>query len=63
MRVSVDNAICDARGQCNVVDAELFTLGEEGYSNIGQGRQVSAGKEDVAEQGVEVCPVQALSID
>lgn len=63
MRVSVDNDLCDARGQCNVVDAELFTLDEDGYSNIGQDKQVPTGKEDAAEQGVEVCPVQALHID
>ncbi len=63
MRVSVDNDICDARGQCNVVDPELFTLDEEGYSDIGRGKQVPAGKEDVAEQGVEICPVQALYTD
>ncbi|MBA8823870.1 ferredoxin [Saccharopolyspora lacisalsi] len=63
MRVSVDNDICDARGQCNVVDPELFTLDEDGYSDIGQGKQVPAGKEDIAEQGVEICPVQALYTD
>ncbi len=62
MKVSVDNDICDARGQCNVVDPELFTLDEAGYSNIGQEKQVPAEKEGAAEQGVEVCPVQALNI-
>lgn len=63
MRVSVDNDLCEARGQCNVVDPDLFTLDEDGYSNIGQGKQVPDGKEDAAEQGVEICPVQALRID
>jgi ferredoxin len=63
MRVSVDNDTCEARGQCNMVDPELFTLDEDGYSNIGQGKQVPAGKEGAADQGVEVCPVQALRID
>lgn len=63
MRLSVDNDLCDARGQCNVVDPELFTLDEDGYSNIGQDKQVPAGKEAAAEQGEEVCPVQALRID
>ncbi|WP_017975132.1 ferredoxin [Actinopolyspora halophila] len=63
MRVSVDDELCDARGQCNIVDPELFTLDEYGYSDIGQGKEVPTGKEDAAEQGVELCPVQALSID
>ncbi|SNR55716.1 Ferredoxin [Haloechinothrix alba] len=63
MKVSVDPDVCDARGQCAVVDSELFTLAEEGFSDIGEGKPVPPGKEDVAEQGVEICPVQALSID
>jgi ferredoxin len=63
VRVSVDRDLCDARGQCNMVDPELFTLDEDGYSNIGHNKQVPAGKEDAAEQGVEVCPVQALRTD
>jgi ferredoxin len=63
MKVSVDHDLCDARGRCNVVDPEVFTLDGDGYSSIGQGKQVPAGKADAAEQGVEVCPVQALRID
>ncbi|MDV6014672.1 ferredoxin [Haloechinothrix sp. LS1_15] len=63
MKVSVDPDICDARGQCNIVDSELFTLDEDGFSDIGQGKPVPAGKEAAAEQGVEICPVQALSLE
>jgi ferredoxin len=63
VKVSVDNDLCDARGRCNVVDPELFTLDVDGYSDIGQGKQVPAGKEDAAEQGVEACPMQALRLD
>jgi ferredoxin len=63
VRVSVDSDLCDARGQCNLVDPELFTLDEDGYSNIGQNKPVPTGAEDAAEQGTEVCPVQALRID
>ena len=59
----MDDDLCDARGRCNVVDPELFTLDEDGYSSIGQDEQVPAGEEGVAEQGVEACPVQALRID
>lgn len=62
MRVSVDNDICEAHGQCNIIDPELFTLDDEGYSDIGQDKPVPPGKEVAAEQGVDVCPVQALSI-
>lgn len=63
MRISVDHELCDARGRCNMVDPEVFTLDRDGYSNIGQGKQLPAGKAATAEQGVEACPVQALRID
>lgn len=60
MKVSVDNELCEAHAQCNLVDSELFTIDDEGYSDIGHGKPVPAGKENVAEQGVDVCPVMAL---
>ena len=63
MRVSVDNDLCDARGQCNVVDPELFTLDEDGYSDIGQGKPVPAGKEDEAQLAADSCPELAISVD
>lgn len=63
MKVSVDNDICEAHGQCYTVDEELFTLDEEGYSDIGQGKLVPVGKEENAKLGVDACPVQALWID
>jgi ferredoxin len=63
MRVSVDNQVCEAHGQCNTIDPDLFTLDDDGYSNIGVGKEVPAGKEVLAEQGVDVCPVQALRLE
>ncbi|MQA11255.1 MAG: ferredoxin [Pseudonocardiaceae bacterium] len=63
MKISVDNDVCEAHGHCNIVDRELFPLDEDGYSDVGQGKQVPAGKEGLAEQGVEICPVLALRID
>jgi ferredoxin len=63
MRISVDNTVCDAHGQCNMIDEELFPLDNEGYSTVGKNREVPAGKEDNAEQGIYNCPVGALSID
>ena len=54
---------CEAHAQCNAVDPDLFTLDDEGYSNIGQGKEVPPGKEDAAREGVAACPMAALSID
>jgi ferredoxin len=63
MRISVDNALCDAHGQCNMIDEELFPLDDEGYSAVGKGREVPPGEEDSAEQGIYNCPVSALTVD
>lgn len=63
MQVSVDDNLCDARGQCYMIDPNLFPLDEDGYSNIGQHKPVPPGQEDTAEQGVDVCPVQALYLE
>lgn len=60
VKISVDRSSCDAFGRCNIVDEELFPLDEEGYSAVGQDKPVPPGKEVAADQGVEICPVQAL---
>lgn len=62
LRVSVDNGLCQAHGQCNLVDDELFSLDDEGYSNIGTDKPVPEDSQDSADQGVYSCPVQALSL-
>jgi ferredoxin len=63
VRISVDNEVCQAHGQCNAVDPDLFTLDDDGYSNIGTDKDVPPGREVAAEQGVDSCPVQALRMD
>lgn len=63
VRISVDNEVCEAHGQCNTVDRGLFTLDDDGYSDIGPDKEVPPGKEVATEQGVDVCPVQALRIE
>lgn len=63
MKISVDNGKCEGHGQCWVVDPELFPLDDEGYSVVGKGREVPSGKEDLAQAGVDACPMGALSID
>lgn len=63
MQISVDLDICAAFGRCRTVDAELFPLDDEGYSAVGHGTPVPQGKEIAADQGIEICPVQALFSD
>ncbi len=63
MRVSVDNGRCEAHGQCEAVAPDFFTLDDDGYSNIGKGKEVPRDMEDDVRQGVAACPMAALSID
>ncbi|HVW44002.1 MAG TPA: ferredoxin [Amycolatopsis sp.] len=62
MKISVDSMACEAHGQCAVVDAELFPLDDEGYSTVGEDREVPPGREDIARSGVAACPLAALRI-
>jgi len=62
MRISVDSAVCEAHGQCSVVDPDLFPLDDDGYSAVGVDRPVPAGEEQQARIGVAACPVRALRL-
>ena len=62
MRIAVDPAVCEAHGQCSVVDMDLFPLDDDGFSAVGPDREVPAGEEDTARLGVDACPVRALRI-
>jgi ferredoxin len=64
MKVRVDRELCQAHGQCNMVSDELFPLDDAGYSAIDSGgKEVPAGEEDIAEEGVYNCPAQALATE
>lgn len=62
MRISVDDDVCEGHGQCYVVDPDLFPLNDDGYSAIGRDKPVPPGEEDAARQGVDACPVFALTL-
>ncbi|MET0191363.1 ferredoxin [Pseudonocardia sediminis] len=62
MRIGVNSEVCEAHGQCSVVDMDLFPLDDDGYSALGPDATVPEGEEDVAKIGVESCPVRALSV-
>lgn len=59
--VSVDNAVCGGHGQCEAVAPDVFTVDDDGYSNIGTAKPVPPEFEEDARIGVESCPVQALT--
>jgi ferredoxin len=64
VKVRVDRPRCEAHGQCNLVSEALFPLDDDGFSAIGDaGISVPPDDEDVAQEGVYNCPVQALSLE
>lgn len=63
MRVSVDNDLCSGHARCWATAPEIFTIDDDGYSNIGVGREVPPGMEDRARAGVSACPERALRIE
>lgn len=60
MKIGLDRELCEAHGQCSIVDMDLFPLDDEGYSEIGPAEDVPEGQEDLARQGVAACPMRAL---
>jgi ferredoxin len=62
MRIGVDRAVCEAHGQCSVVDLDLFPLDDDGFSAVGPDREVPPGEKTVARIGVDACPVRALRV-
>jgi ferredoxin len=62
MRIGVDKEVCEAHGQCSIVDMDLFPLDNEGFSAVGPDAAVPEGEEDAAKLGVDTCPVRALKV-
>jgi ferredoxin len=47
---------------CNAQAPELFTLDDEGYSNVGV-REVPPGMEEQARRGMLACPERAITLE
>ena len=63
MRVNVDMDKCTGHARCWSVAPEIFTIDDEGYSDIGTSREVRPGSEDLARRGVAACPEHALTLE
>lgn len=61
MKIHVDRSICQGHALCNAAAPDLFTLDDDGYSNVGE-VEVPAGMEELARRGVLTCPERAISI-
>ena len=62
MKVRVDQEVCQGHALCHSVSAELFTLDDDGYSNVDE-REVPPGMEDLARRGELTCPERAITIE
>jgi ferredoxin len=63
MRVSVDTERCTGHARCWAIAPDVLTIDDNGYSDIGVGRDVPPGMEDQARAGVASCPERALRIE
>jgi ferredoxin len=53
--------MCQGHALCAGVAPDLFTLDDEGYSNVDE-TEVAAGLEALARRGMQTCPERAISI-
>ena len=63
MRLIPNNDVCEAHGQCAMVDDDFFVLDDDGYIAIGDGKDVPEDREANVRKGVGACPMQALRIE
>jgi ferredoxin len=61
MRVTVDRAVCQEHGQCAIAAPGVFRLTDEGKLEYDPAPD-DAHRAD-AEEAVDVCPAQAISVD
>jgi len=61
VKIRVDREMCEGHALCNGAAPELFTLDDDGYSNVDV-REVPPGMEDVARRGALACPELAITI-
>ena len=62
MRIRVDRSKCSGHALCAATAPELYTLDDDGYSNVGE-LDVPPGMEDLARRGMEACPELAVTLE
>ncbi len=61
MRITVDRSMCSGHALCFGAAPELYTLDDDGYSNVDE-LDVPAGMEERARRGMLACPERAISL-
>jgi ferredoxin len=62
MNVSVDSAKCTGHARCNVVAPQVYSVDDDGFSDVGKDKPVPQGLEDAARNGAFACPERALTV-
>jgi ferredoxin len=60
MRVSVDDEACRGHGVCTTICPEVFTLNDDGYSEV-QSPDVPAAFDEAVRRAVANCPERAIT--
>jgi ferredoxin len=61
MRIRVDRTVCQGHALCARVAPDLFTLDDEGYSNVDD-TEVPPWLEELARRGMQTCPERAITV-
>jgi ferredoxin len=61
MRVVVDTGKCATHGQCAYAAPEVFDLDEHG--TLVYDAEPGPGQRDAVEEAVDVCPMQAITVE
>lgn len=62
MRIRVEREKCQGHAMCSAVAPELFTLDDDGYSDIDV-LEVPPGREEDARRGTAACPEGAIFLE
>jgi ferredoxin len=60
MRIHVDMIRCQSQGECCFVAPDLFELGDDDVLRWAE--EADDGRRDEVERAVQMCPVQAISL-
>ena len=63
MKVAVDSSMCVGHAQCSAICPSVFSNDELGYAVVAGDGTVPPGDEGAAEEAVESCPEQAITVN
>ena len=62
MKLTVDKNKCQGHAMCHAVAPSMFPIDDDGYVAI-DSIDVPADQEELAQQGVDICPERAITLE